>query len=110
MKGTTNERKKEIISSLYSKNEKIFHRIADELSKSSRQNVNVNLSKIEKYAKDKGAVIIPGKVLGNGELMKDVFVIAYSFSDSAYNKLKKKLTIKEFIDKNQKIKGLQILK
>lgn len=110
MKGTTNERKKEIINSLYSKSEKIFHRIAEELSRPSRTNITVNLSKIEKYAKNKGAVIVPGKVLGNGELTKNVLVIGYSFSESAFKKLKSKMTIKEFIDKNQKVKGLQILK
>jgi len=110
MKGTTNPRKREIIEKLYARKEPIFNAIAKELERPARHSVDVNLSKIDKYAKDKGAVIIPGKVLGNGELKKDVTVVAYAFSEAALKKIQKKMTLAELLEKNIKIKGLQILK
>lgn len=86
-----------------------WKRIALELEKPTRRKRTVNLSKIEKYAKDKETVIIPGKVLGTGELKKDVTVSAFQFSDSAKNKIKNKLTIKELLQKNPTGKGVRIL-
>ncbi len=107
MKGI-NERKQELIKRLYEKKQPIYRAIAKELSRPTRKAVAVNLAKIEKHAKDKEYVIVPGKVLGNGNLKKDVTVIAYSFSRTALQKLKKKMTISELLEKN--IKGLRIIK
>ena len=106
MKGI-NERKRELIKRLYEKKQPIYRAIAREMERPTRHSIAVNLSKINKFAKDKETVIIPGKVLGNGELNKDVTVIAFAFSEKALQKLKKKMTLSEMLEKN--IKG-RILK
>ena len=86
-----------------------WKKIALELEKPTRRKRTLNLSKIEKYTKDKETVIVPGKVLGMGELKKDITVSAFQFSDSAKNKIKNKLTIKDLMEKNPTGKGVKIL-
>jgi len=55
--------------------------------------------------------IVPGKVLGQGELKNKVKIVALSFSEKAKEKLKSKetLTIIEEIKKNPEGKDIQIL-
>ena len=86
-----------------------WKKIALELGKSTRRKRTVNLSKIEKYAKDKETIMVPGKVLGTGELNKDVTVSAFQFSESAKKKIKNTITIQELLDKNPTGKGVRIL-
>ena len=73
----------------------------------------INLDKINEESKDKETIIVPGKVLGQGEIDKKIKIIALSFSASALEKLKKGKTefstIKEELEKNNKIQG-RILK
>ncbi|MDD5499515.1 MAG: 50S ribosomal protein L18e, partial [Candidatus Nanoarchaeia archaeon] len=75
---------------LYRKTKKpVFERISKELKKSARNKRSVNLSKINRYSVSGSNVLVVGKVLGSGELNHKVNVIAFSYSDSALEKLKK---------------------
>ncbi len=84
-------------------------RIADDLSKGSRRSRIVNLSRISRCSKPGETVVVPGKVLGDGNISHKVTVVAYSFSHSALEKLKAAkcttLTLSEFIKKNPKGTG-----
>ncbi len=64
-----------------------------------KRDIVVNVGKIEKYAKEGETVIVPGKVLGDGELRKKVTVVAKGFSKKAREKIEKAggrvLTFKE---------------
>jgi large subunit ribosomal protein L18e len=66
----------------------LWRRIAIELMKPRRQRAEVNLYKIEKYVNDGDVVIIPGKLLGDGELTKKVTVIALAASKQSLEKLR----------------------
>lgn len=91
---------------------KIWGRIAKDLSKPSRQRRTVNVYKIEKCAKDGETIVVPGKVLNQGELKKKVDVAAFSFSKTAEEKISKVgkvMSIKELIDKNPQGKKVRIL-
>ncbi len=90
-------------------NVKIWKRIAEDLSRSTRIRREVNIDKINRYAKDKETIVVPGKVLGVGELNKDVSVAAFRFSESAKKKIKNSLTIQELIKKNPKGKKVRII-
>ena len=59
------------------------------LSKPARRRAEVNLSKISRLCKDGEAIVIPGKVLGKGDLTKKVTIFAWSFSESAQKKISK---------------------
>ena len=81
--GPTNIGLRLLISELNKQKEPIFKRLASELSRPSRNHRAVNLSRIEaNVAKDEIAVV-PGKVLGSGELTKKITIAAWRFSDGA---------------------------
>src|SRR3989338_2294511 len=61
----------------------IWKKVAYELAKPRRKRIEVNLSKIDIYSKDGDVILVPGKVLGSGNLNKKVTVAAFSFSGSA---------------------------
>ena len=104
--GPTNPHLKDLIKELKTLSIKnkvgIWKAIAKELEKPTRNRRKVNLSKIDRIAKDKELIVVPGKVLGNGELKKDITIAAYQFSESAEQKVKNKLTIKELMSKDPK--------
>ena len=61
----------------------IWQKVAYELAKPRRNKVEVNLSKIDVYAKDGDFVLVPGKVLGAGNITKKLTIAAFSFSGTA---------------------------
>ena len=83
------------------------------LSRSKSQMPVVNLDKIDKESKDGDLVIVPGKILGNGEMTKKIRVAALNFSESAKEKLGKHksemITILEEIKRNPKAQGIKII-
>lgn len=80
----------------------IWKAIAQNLEKPTRKHAAVNLYKINKFAKDNETIVVPGKVLGVGEISKNINVAAYRFSDSAKAKLKNKMSINELLIRNPK--------
>lgn len=91
---------------------KIWKRLAVDLEKPTRIRREVNIYKIEQYAKPNETIVVPGKVLGTGELTKKVTVAAFNFSDSAYQKIKAKgqaISIPDLIKNNPKGKKVRIL-
>ncbi|MFC7154749.1 50S ribosomal protein L18e [Halomarina halobia] len=61
--------------------------VAERLEKPRRTHAEVNLGRIERYAKEDETVIVPGKVLGSGALRKEVTVAAVDFSGTARTKI-----------------------
>lgn len=72
-----------LVKTLIKEKKPIWKKVVYELSKPKRSRVEVNLSKLEVYGKDGGTVLVPGKVLGSGNLSKKLTVAAFSFSGSA---------------------------
>lgn len=115
--GPTNVYLKHLIESLKKKsmeeNSPIWRAVAEKLEKPRRKKIEVNLSDIERNADGKETVIVPGIVLGSGELTKAVNVAAWRFSPSAKEKIKKSKgktqTIEELIKENSKGTGVKIL-
>ncbi|MEF8771570.1 50S ribosomal protein L18e [Halodesulfurarchaeum sp.] len=65
----------------------IWQDVAGRLEKPRRSHAEVNLSRIERYAREDETVVVPGKVLGSGALRKSVTVAAVDFSSSAQTKI-----------------------
>ena len=72
-----------LIQKLQRTNKPIWKKVAHELAKPRRMRIEVNLNKIEKNAKDSEVLVVPGKVLGAGQIKKRTTVAAFSFSESA---------------------------
>ncbi len=65
----------------------IWGALAEELDKSKRSRVIVNLSKISRHTEAGDVVAVPGTVLAAGSLAHPVTVAAYSFSEGAREKI-----------------------
>lgn len=67
----------------------VWGAVAEELAKSSRRRKAVNISRINRYTQPGDWVVVPGKVLGAGELDHVVIVAALGFSRSAVEKIQR---------------------
>lgn len=82
------------------------------LSAPRRNKIAVNLNEIEKATKEGDSVVVPGKILSQGEVSKKVAIVAFAFSGKAKEKLLKTksqaVTILDEIKKNPEGKGLRL--
>ncbi len=87
--------------------------ITEKLNKPRRQRVEVNIAHIERYSKKNDVIIVPGVVLGYGELTKPVTISAWKFSKPAREKIEKSkgkaISIEELIEKNPRGIKVKIL-
>jgi len=92
----------------------IWRDVADQLSSSKRRRAAVNLSRLNRYTRAKETVVVPGKVLGAGNLDHPVSVAAFSFSTQARLKISKArgkcLSISELIEANPNGSNVKIIK
>jgi len=87
--------------------------IAEKLNKPRRQRVEVNIAHIERYSKKNETIIVPGVVIGYGELTKPLTISAFKFSKPAKQKIEnskgKTLSIEELVSKNPRGTNVKIL-
>jgi len=87
--------------------------IVEKLNKPRRQRVEVNIAHIERYAKKNETIIVPGVVIGYGELTKSVTVSAWKFSKPAKQKIEKikgkAISIEELVNKNPRGTNVKIM-
>ena len=74
---------------LLAKKSSAWLEVASLLSGPRKNRANLNLNEIEKKAGNFKIVLIPGKVLSQGEISKKIKVVALSFSKKAREKLLK---------------------
>ncbi len=86
----------------------IWKRIAEDLERPTRSRREVNLEKLNRCTKANESVIVPGKVLGDGELGHKLRVAAFRFSESARGKVNA-VSIRELMKENPKGKGVRII-
>ncbi len=98
---------------LLAKKEDKWLEIAGILSGSRRKRINLNLNEINDQAKEKEKIVVPGKVLSQGEINKKIKIIALSFSEKAKEKLKKSgceiSNILNEIKSNPSAEGIKVL-
>ena len=88
--------------------------IAKILSGPTRLLISLNLNQIDKNSSIGDTLIVPGKVLSQGDLTKKIKICALSISKQAQEKLKNTksefIKIIDEIKKNSKAEGIKILK
>jgi len=107
--GPTNPILKALIEDLkrksIEKQSNFLKNIAEKLNKPRRQRIEVNLADIERHVKKNETIIIPGVVLGYGELTKPVTISAWKFSKPAKQKIEnskgKAMSIEEWLIKTR---------
>ncbi len=91
----------------------VWDYIAELLEKPARTRFTVNISKINRYAREGETVVVPGKVLGAGFISKSVTVAAIGFSEKAIEKIVaaggKVMFIGDLIKENPKGSGLRVI-
>ncbi len=94
-------------------NAAIWMDVADRLSSSRRRRVAVNLSRLNRYAKEKETLVVPGKVLGSGKIEHPLVVAAFTFSEQAQSKILsakgKCLAIQDLLETNPKGSNIRIM-
>lgn len=90
-----------------------WKKIAEILSMPRRKRVVMNLSEINEKTKGGENVLVPGKVLSQGEMSKKIKIVALEFSETAREKLSDSKinysSIYDEIKKNPGAKNLRIL-
>ncbi len=71
--------KRKIIEELKKEKKKFYKEVARRLKKCP----GVDISKIERLAKDNETIVVPGRVIGNSKMTKKVKIYAYAFSSVA---------------------------
>ncbi len=92
---------------------RVWSYVAELLERPRRKRVEVNISKIERYAKPGETIVVPGKVLGAGNLTKPVTVAAMAFSISAIEKIRaaggRPIHILELVKENPRGSGVRVI-
>ena len=91
----------------------IWAAIAEKLEKPKRRRIQVNIYKIGKYVKENESAVVPGKVIGSGDIKHKVTIAANRFSKMVKEKVRKAggncITIKELVESNPKGSGVKII-
>jgi len=91
----------------------LWRDIANRLESSKNNWAQPNLSRLSRHSEKKEVIIVPGKVLGSGDLMGKQTVAAFSFSEVAKEKIEESggrvLSIRDLMDENPSGKGVKIL-
>ncbi len=113
---TTNIHLKNLVSELKKlasvEDVNLWKRVASDLEKPSRTRRAVNISKLDKNTKENDIIVVPGKVLGNGEIGHKVTVAAFTFSEQAkekINKVGKAISLSDLMKENPKGKNVKII-
>jgi len=91
----------------------LWRRIAIDLEKPTRQRRVVNLSSISRHTKENEVVVVPGKVLGAGNLEHKITISAFQFSNGAKEKIERVgariIPLLELSKENPSGKGIRII-
>lgn len=91
----------------------VWKDIAERIAKPRKLQAEVNISKIDRHAKADEYIVVPGKVLGSGNVTKPVKVAALSFSETAKKKILeaggKCMKIEELLKENPKGSRVRIM-
>jgi len=113
----TNPKITELIGNLkeksYQEEVNIWKDVAKRLERSTRRYAEVNISQINRHSSPDETILVPGKILGSGELDHKVNVVALDFSKKAEEKIGaaggKCLDIIEILDENPKGNKIRII-
>ena len=117
MSSKTNPKLQNLIADLKSASREsdaaVWQDIADRLEKPRRTHAEVNLGRIERYAREDETVVVPGKVLGSGVLEKNVTVAAVDFSGTARTKIERAgeaVSLEQCIEQNPDGSGVRVIR
>ena len=103
---------RKLIRSLWKTKINIWKNVSKKLSGPRRNRVKANLYRINKKTSKDEVIVIPGKVLGMGELDHTLTIACLEYSKSAKKKIEssgsKLITIEELLEQNPKGSGVKV--
>ncbi|MFX1503238.1 MAG: 50S ribosomal protein L18e [Promethearchaeota archaeon] len=110
--GPSNYYIRKLIRNLWKTKIRIWKKVSKKLSGPRRNRVKANLYRVNKKTKKNDVIVIPGKVLGMGELDHTLTIACLDYSKSAKKKIEssgsKLLTIEELLEQNPKGSGVKV--
>jgi len=110
--GPSNYYHRKLIRDLWKTKRRIWKKVSKKLSGPRRNQVEANLYRINKKTKNNDVIVVPGKILGLGELDHKLTIACLTFSKSAKNKIEasgsKLISIEELLEKNPKGENIKV--
>jgi large subunit ribosomal protein L18e len=110
--GPSNFYIRKLIRDLWKTKILIWKTVSKKLSGPRRNRVKANLYRINKKTNKDDMIVIPGKVLGIGELEHTITIACLEYSQSAKKKIEASgsalMSIEELLEQNPKGKGVKI--
>ena len=91
----------------------VWSDVAQRLEKPRSTHAEVNLGRIERYARADETVVVPGKVLGSGVLQTEVTVAAVDFSGTAETKIQQvgeSMRLEQALEQNPEGSNVRVIR
>ncbi len=110
--GPSNYYVRKLIRDLWKTKIKIWKKVSKKLSGPRRNRIKANLYRINKETNKDDMIVVPGKVLGMGELDHILTIACLEYSQSAKKKIASSgsnlISIEELLEQNPKGSGVKI--
>jgi large subunit ribosomal protein L18e len=110
--GPSNYYTRKLIRDLWKTKRRIWKKLSKKLSGPRKNRLEANLYRINKKTKENDVIVIPGKVLANGDLDHKITIACLTSSKAAREKIEvsgsKLLTIEELVQQNPEGKNVKI--
>ena len=110
--GPSNYYYRKLIRDLWKTKRRIWKKVSKKIAGPRNNRVEANLYRINKNTKDNDVIVIPGKVLGIGELDHKITIACLECSQPAKDKIEKSgskiLKIEDLLEQNPEGKNVKI--
>jgi large subunit ribosomal protein L18e len=110
--GPSNYYNRKLIRELWKTKRRIWKKVSKKLSGPRRERIEANLFRINKKTKENDVIVVPGKVLGLGEIDHKLTIACLNCSKTARKKIEtsgsKLLSIEELLEQNPEGKEVKV--
>ncbi len=110
--GPSNYYNRKLIRELWKTKRRIWKKVSKKLSGPRREKIEANLYRINKKTKENDVIVVPGKVLGLGEIDHKLTIACLNCSKTARKKIEtsgsKLLSIEELLEQNPEGKEVKV--
>ena len=110
--GPSNYYNRKLIRELWKTKQRIWKKVSKKLSGPRREQIEANLYRINKKTKENDVIVVPGKVLGIGEIDHKLTIACLTCSKTARKKIEtsgsKLLSIEELLEQNPEGKDVKV--
>ncbi|MFX1376651.1 MAG: 50S ribosomal protein L18e [Promethearchaeota archaeon] len=110
--GPSNYYNRKLIRDLWKTKIRIWKKVSKKLSGPRKNRVSPNIYRINKKTKENDVIVIPGKILGMGELDHTLTIACLECSKSAKQKIEssgsKLISIEDLLEQNPKGSGVKV--